>query len=121
LIHVNERGPGGLFDLDQFFKKAMGTPCFSGPEWAMMTLAHLQSFLLWGAVPNYALLILVFLVWVMARDWLYRLHARWFAIDRAQSDAAMYLMLGLYKLATWMLFIVPWIVLCILRGRGDIP
>ena len=86
-----------------------------------MTLAHLQSFLLWAAALNYALMILVFLAWIVAGDSLYRLHTRWFAIDRAHCDIAIYLMLGFYKIVTWVFFIVPWIVLCILRSRGDIP
>lgn len=86
-----------------------------------MTIPQLQSFLLWGAVLNYATLLLTFTVWALAGDALYRLHARWFAIERAQCHGAVYLMLGLYKLGIWLLFVIPWIALCIVQARGGTP
>lgn len=87
----------------------------------MMSLAQLQSFLAWGALLNYAVLLLVFGAWVMAGDAICRLHSRWFPMERAQCHAAIYLMLGLYKLAVWMLFIIPWIALWIVRHQGGTP
>lgn len=86
-----------------------------------MTLSQLQSFLLRGAGLNYATLPAAFAAWALAGDSLYRLHARWFRIDRAQCDAAVYLMLGLYKPAIWPLFITPWIALYIVHGQGAGP
>jgi hypothetical protein len=86
-----------------------------------MTLTQLQSFFLWGAVLNYAVLLLTFVVWTLASDALYRLHARWFQIERTQCHAAIYLMLGLYKLGIWLLFVIPWIALCIVRSQGGTP
>ena len=86
-----------------------------------MTLSQLQSFLLWGAGLNYATLLAAFAAGALAGDSLYRLHARWFRIDRAQCDAAVYLMLGLYKLAIWLLSITPWIVLYIVHRQGAGP
>ena len=82
----------------------------------MPALPQVQAFLLWGAGLNYLVLSVVFLAWIFAGDALYRLHSRWFDLDRRTCDAAIYLMLGLYKLGTWMFFLVPWLVLCILRA-----
>ena len=87
----------------------------------MATLSQVQSFLLWGAGLNYLVLIIGFLAWIWAGDALYRLHSRWFDIDRATCNAAAYVLLGLYKLGTWMFFVVPWLVLCILRSQGVVP
>lgn len=81
----------------------------------MMTLPQLQSFLLLGAALNYAILLLGFLAWVLIGDALCRLHARWFALDRAQIHQAAYLLFGAYKLAIWLFFIVPWLALYLLR------
>ena len=81
-----------------------------------MTLDQLQSFLLWGAALNYATLLVAFTGWVFASDALYRLHARWFVIDRAQCHRLVYLMLGVYKLGIWLFFVVPWVALLIVRG-----
>lgn len=76
----------------------------------------LGPFLLWCALLNYAVLLLAFIAWVGWGDALYRLHARWFRLERAQCDAALYMMLGLYKLAIWLLFLVPWIALRVVGG-----
>jgi hypothetical protein len=75
----------------------------------------LAPFLLWCALLNYGVLLVVFIAWKAFGDPLYRLHARWFRLDRAQADFAVYLMLGLYKLAIWLLFLVPWIALRIME------
>jgi hypothetical protein len=78
---------------------------------AHLTVAHLQAFLLWGAALNYAVLLFGVLAWTLAGDRLYRLHARFFAIGQAEANAAVYLMLGLYKLGIWLLFLIPWLAL----------
>lgn len=83
-----------------------------------MTLMQWQSFLGWSALLNYVVLLLGFAAWVLAGDSLYRLHARWFPIGREHCHAAVYLMLGLYKLAIWLLFVIPWIAVCIVRGAS---
>lgn len=87
----------------------------------MPTLPQVQSFLLWCAVINYSVMIVVFLAWVFGGNALYRLHARWFDLDRRTCDGAIYLMLGLYKLATWMFFLVPWLALCLLSHQAGAP
>jgi hypothetical protein len=76
-----------------------------------MPMPQLQAFLLWCAAINYGVLLLAFGAWAFAGDALYRLHARWFRLDRADCERAIYLMLGVYKLAIWLLFLVPWIAL----------
>jgi hypothetical protein len=88
---------------------------------SQITVAQLQSLLLWGAVLNYVILLLAFAVWVFAGDALYRLHVRWFPIERAQCHGAIYLMLGLYKLSIWLLFVIPWIALYLVFGNGATP
>lgn len=86
-----------------------------------MTPDQLQSFLLWGAALNYVVLLVTFAAWVLAGDAIYRIHARWFAIDRAQCHRSVYLMLGVYKLGIWLFFLVPWLALLIVRSQGGAP
>jgi len=81
-----------------------------------VTIPQLQSFLLWCAAINYGVVLLVFLAWTTAGDAMYRLHARWFRLERVQVDFALYLMLGLYKLGIWLFFLVPWLALHLLRA-----
>jgi hypothetical protein len=85
---------------------------------AQITVEQLRSFLLWAAVLNYAVLLLAVAAWTLAGDALFRLHARWFPIERAHAGAAVYLMLGLYKLGIWLLFLIPWLALCIVFPVG---
>ncbi|MFD0737871.1 DUF6868 family protein [Lysobacter koreensis] len=72
------------------------------------------AFVMWCAVFNYAALTLAFVGFVLAHDWLYRLHRRWFELPVAKFDAIAYFLLGLYKLAIWFFLIVPALVLCYL-------
>ena len=86
-----------------------------------MSLQQLQAFLFWCAGLNYAVLTIVFLVWLAAGDALYRLHARWFRIDRVCCDETLYLVFALYKIGIWLLFLVPALALCILRATAGSP
>jgi hypothetical protein len=86
-----------------------------------MTLDQLQAFLLWGAALNYVALLVTFATWVLAGDAICRIHARWFALDRAQCHRSVYLMLGVYKLGIWLFFVVPWLALLIVRSQGGAP
>jgi len=80
-----------------------------------METEFLKSFLLWSVALNYGLLLLSFAVFVLARDWMYRLHRRWFNLEPSTFDAVLYLWFGFYKLAIWFFLIVPFLVLLILR------
>ena len=78
---------------------------------AEMTVEQLQAFLLWVGALNYALLLSGVLAWMVAGDRLYRMHTRFFAIGKAEANAAVYLILGLYKAGIWLLFLIPWLAL----------
>lgn len=55
-----------------------------------MTLELARSLLLLCTVINYALLLVWFLVFCLAHQWMYRLHGRWFHLAPAQFDAVHY-------------------------------
>ena len=52
-----------------------------------MTIAVTRTFLLWCTVINYGVLLLWFLVFVFAHDWIHRMHSRWFHMSHEQLDA----------------------------------
>lgn len=81
---------------------------------SQITLDQLRAFLLWSGLLNYAVLLLSVVVWAFAGDAMLRLHARLIPVERARAQAAVYLMLGLYKLGIWLLFLIPWLTLLIL-------
>jgi Family of unknown function (DUF6868) len=78
-----------------------------------MNLDSARHALLWGAVINYAVLLVWFLVFILARDWLHRLHRRWFRLSFEQFDGAHYVGMAIFKLGIILLYLVPYIALCI--------
>ena len=69
------------------------------------------AFFGWCAVVNIGLLSLWGLMFVAARDWMYAMHSRWFALDPVRFDTLHYAGMAAFKLTTVTLFIVPWAVL----------
>jgi hypothetical protein len=78
-----------------------------------MSIEVMRSFLLWCAVINYGMLLVWFLVFVLAHDWLQRIHGRWFRLSQEQFDTLHYAGIALYKLGILLFNLVPWIALCI--------
>ena len=63
-----------------------------------MSIELTRSFLLWCTVINYAILVVWFLVFTLAHDWMRRLHARWFRLSDEQFDTVHYLGMSIYKI-----------------------
>jgi hypothetical protein len=76
-----------------------------------MSLEILRSVLGWCAVINYTVLALWFLLFMLAHDWMHRLHGRWFRMPAEQFDAIHYALLGIYKIGIIVLNIVPYLAL----------
>ena len=72
-----------------------------------MSANKLLEFLLWNAAINYSILLLWVGMYLFAHEWMYRLHARWFAISREAFDMLNYGGIGLYKLGNILFFLVP--------------
>ena len=76
-----------------------------------MTKDNLRTFLGWCSVINLAMLTLWFLAIVFARDFVFRTHTWWFEISEERFDEIHYLMMGHYKLAVFLFFLTPYLVL----------
>ncbi len=76
-----------------------------------MDIETLRAALGWSALFGYALLLAWFAVIVFARERIYALHRRWFALEARQFDAIHYALMGAFKLATLLLFALPWLAL----------
>lgn len=81
-----------------------------------MSLDQLQAFLFYCAAINYAILLLWFVVFVFAHDWLYRQHTRWFQLTPQAFDALNYAGVAVYKIGIILFFLVPALALMCLRG-----
>ena len=63
-----------------------------------MSIELTRSFLPWCTVINYGILLVWFLVFTLAHDWMRRFHGRWFRLSDEQFDALHYLGMSIYKI-----------------------
>ena len=77
----------------------------------MITLAIIQAFLGWCAILNMGLVLIWFLLFTYAHDWLYRFHSRFFRLNTEQFDALHYAGMMIYKIGLWLFFLMPYLVL----------
>ena len=80
-----------------------------------MNLSHLSDFLLYSLVINYLILIIWFMVFVFAKDWMKRLHGQWFKLSDQQFDAIHYGGMAVYKIGILLLNLAPYIALHYLK------
>ena len=76
-----------------------------------MTVIELKCLLLWMVGINYGILIVWFGVFLLAHDWLFRLHCRWFRLSVERFDALTYVGIAIYKIGVMLFNLVPLIAL----------
>ncbi|BCS97589.1 hypothetical protein DSLASN_32210 [Desulfoluna limicola] len=76
-----------------------------------MTVDIVRDVLAWCAVMNYAALLVWFLIFSRAHDWMYILHSRWFSISEEQFDAIHYACMALYKVGIFLFVLSPYLAL----------
>ncbi|MDY0186499.1 MAG: hypothetical protein RBR16_01100 [Syntrophus sp. (in: bacteria)] len=82
-----------------------------------MALRDIRNALGWCTLINLCLLLVWFLVFVLAHDWMYRLHGRWFQLSVETFDAIHYTGMALFKTGTWLFNLTPWLALHITGGK----
>ncbi len=75
----------------------------------------MEAFLINMLLINYAMLILWFLLFMAARENIYRLHRRWFRLSPETFDAIHYGGMGLYKIGIFLFNLAPLLALWIGR------
>ena len=76
-----------------------------------MSLKTVRRALLWCAAINYGILVIWFLFFMLAHDWLYLLHSRWFHISVEQFDMLHYAGMAIYKIGVLLFNLAPFIAL----------
>jgi hypothetical protein len=76
-----------------------------------MGMNLMRDFLLWNAMVNYGILLVWFLVFMFAHDFLRQLHGRWFHLPAEQFDALHYAGMAIYKIGILLFNLVPFLVL----------
>jgi hypothetical protein len=67
-------------------------------------------------VINYGVLLLWFLVFLFAHNWIYLLHSRWFHFSVEQFDMLHYAGMSIFKLGILLLNVAPYFALHITRS-----
>lgn len=71
----------------------------------------IKELLLYSLAFNYAILLIWFGAFSLARGWMYRLHSRWFNLSAQTFDALHYAGMAVYKIGIIMLNIAPLVAL----------
>ena len=79
-----------------------------------MNTCMLQAFFMWCSIINIGLLLVTFAIITLAKEWVYKMHSRWFNISKENFDLVLYCFIGFYKLLVWVFCIIPWIALSII-------
>jgi hypothetical protein len=80
-----------------------------------MSIEVTCKFLLWCTVLNYGILLVWFMFFVFAHDWIQRIHCRWFRLSRDQFDALHYAGMTIFKVGIMLFNLVPFVVLYVVR------
>jgi hypothetical protein len=78
-----------------------------------MNIEIVRNFLLWCTVINYGMILVWFLVFMLAHNWMYSLHGRWFRLTAEQFDAIHYAGMAIYKIGILLFNLIPYAALCI--------
>jgi hypothetical protein len=73
----------------------------------------LRDALLWCTVINYGVLLVWFLVFIQAHDWMYRLQSRLFHLSVEQFDTVHYGGMAVFKIGIMLFNLAPYIALTI--------
>ena len=76
-----------------------------------MSMEMARNALLWCAVLNYGLVVVWFLLYALAHEWLYRLWGRWFRLTAEQLDTINFAGIVLYKVGILLFNLVPYVAL----------
>jgi hypothetical protein len=76
-----------------------------------MSIEVTRNFLLWCTVINYGVLLVWFLLFAFAHDWIQRIHGRWFRLSSEQFDALHYGGMTIFKIGIILFNLVPFVVL----------
>ncbi len=79
----------------------------------IINIETLTTFFMWCTIINGAILVVWALMCMLALDWVYSVHSKWFKIPREAFNVVIYSFLGLFKIAFLFLNVVPYIALLI--------
>lgn len=80
-----------------------------------MSIETTRKALLWCTIINFGVLLVWFLFFALAHQWMYLLMGKWFPMSVTLFDAMNFAGIGLYKLGIILFNLVPYIALRIVE------
>ena len=78
-----------------------------------MDIETLTAFFMWCTIINGAMFVVSAAVCILARDFVYRVHSKWFSVPRETINVAIYSFIGLFKIVFIVFNVVPYVALLI--------
>ena len=79
-----------------------------------MTIEMIRAALGWCSIINIGLLLFWFLIILLAHDWVYNFHSKWFKLSVEKFDEIHYMGIAFFKVVVFIFNIVPYFALCII-------
>ncbi|MBN1435526.1 MAG: hypothetical protein JW936_00500 [Sedimentisphaerales bacterium] len=79
-----------------------------------MDIEALRSFFMWCTIISLGLLVFWSVMILVAKDWIYKVHGKWFPMPRETFNVVMYAFLGACKIFFAMFILIPYIALVII-------
>lgn len=76
-----------------------------------MSREVIQSILGWCTVLNMGVLLYWWIMLIIAHNWVYRFHTKWFQLSRETFDAIHYAAMAFYKICIFLFNLVPYVAL----------
>lgn len=76
-----------------------------------MTVEIIRNVLAWCSVINIGLLLFWWLWFMLAHDFIYRFHGKWFKLPVERFDSIHYALIGFFKIGIFLFNIVPYFAL----------
>ena len=84
----------------------------------MNNLELLQSFFGWGSVVSIFLLVIISIVLLGFRKSIIKLHQKMIDIPENKLNELYFSFMAYFKIAVYMLFIIPYIALCLMNSQS---
>ncbi|MGB3049714.1 MAG: DUF6868 family protein [Polyangiales bacterium] len=76
-----------------------------------MSIETVRAVLGWASLLNLGLLLFWFGFLMVAHDWVYRVHSKWFTISVERFDSLHYMLMGFYELTIFIVLLGPYLAL----------
>ena len=76
-----------------------------------MTLEIIRDVLAWCSVINIILLLIWFIIFALARDWIYKMHSKWYKLSEDAFNTIHYAGIAFFKMLVLVFNIVPYLAI----------